>query len=117
MIDLLSLWSHALAACLYAGLAVWQLRQNGADVRRPLTSVFAVLSLWALCVTFLGPLHSVSLLAESGRNIACLGFLYTLLDRNDGDERQQPLKFVFGAVAAAIALRIILAGLLPRFAA
>jgi hypothetical protein len=80
MIGLVGLWSHALAACLFGALAVWQLRHwNGEPRNRPLVAAFAVMSVWAIFVALLGPHHLLSRLAESARNFAFLAFMYGIV--------------------------------------
>ena len=80
MIDVIGLWSHALAAILYGALAVWQLRHwNGDHRNRPLVAAFAVTALWAIFVALLGPLHLLSGLSESARNFAFLAFMYAIV--------------------------------------
>jgi putative PEP-CTERM system histidine kinase len=117
MIDLIGLWSHLLAACLYGALALWQLRNwRGEPRSRPLVTAFAVVSVWSIFMALLGPLHYLSQLADCGRHLAFLAFMYGLMSRDEADARQRPVKIVYGVVAAAVALQIVLAGLLPRFA-
>jgi len=117
MIGLIALWSHLLAACLYAALALWQLRHWRAEpLSRPLVTAFAVVSVWAIFTALLGPFHFLSQLADTGRNLAFLAFMYGLIGGGRAERAQRPVKVLYGVVAAVIALQIVLAGLLPRFA-
>ena len=69
MAAFLQLWSHALAAALYAALAIWQLRHwNGDPRNRPLVTAFAVVSVWSIFVAIEGPHYPLASFAESGRN-------------------------------------------------
>lgn len=117
MIDLVALWSHLLAACLYGALALWQMRHWRAEpLSRPLVTAFAVMSVWAIFMALLGPFHFFSQIADCARNLAFLAFMYGLMRRDEPDSRQRPVKIVYAMVSAAIALQIVLAGMLPRFA-
>uniref|UniRef100_UPI0026032D17 hypothetical protein n=1 Tax=Sphingomonas bacterium TaxID=1895847 RepID=UPI0026032D17 len=60
------LWSHALAALLFAGVALTRLRDAGTALPR-LTFVVAlgVTALWALAVAGIGPVDLVTRVAES----------------------------------------------------
>jgi putative PEP-CTERM system histidine kinase len=116
MIALIGLWSHLLAALLYGALAVWQLRHwNGDHRNRPLVAAFAVMSLWAIFVSMLGPRHLMSGLAESARNFAFLAFMYGILRSAAEDDRQRAVKMVYCTVAGVIGFQIVIAGVLPRF--
>jgi putative PEP-CTERM system histidine kinase len=115
LIAVIALWSHLLAALLYGGLALWLLRHwTGDHTSRPLITAFAVMAVWSNFIAWLGPYHFLALLADSARHLAFLAFMYGLLDAA-GDPRQRPVKAVYAAVAAVVALQIVLAGLLPRF--
>ncbi|WP_244647199.1 XrtA/PEP-CTERM system histidine kinase PrsK [Sphingomonas sp. CFBP 13728] len=83
MMATLILWSHALAALVFGGLGVAQLRggagqwPHGAFV----TALFAT-SLWALAVAGIDAGHVAPRIAESVRNIAWLGFMLALVRRD-----------------------------------
>ena len=116
MIGLIGLWSHALAALLYGALAVWQLRHwNGDPRNRPLVAAFAVMAVWTIFVSMLGPHHLLSGLAESARNFAFLAFMYGIVRSAEETNRQRSVKLVYTTVAAVIGLQIVVAGVLPRF--
>ena len=116
MIALIALWSHLLAACLYGALVLWQLRQWPGEPRsRPLVTAFAVMAVWAIFMALLGPFHFLSQLADCARHLAFLAFLYGLMSDEEAHRRQRPVKAVYAAVAAVIALQIVIAGLLARF--
>lgn len=117
MIDLIGLWSHALAAILFGALAVWQLRHWNLDHRnRPLVAAFAVMSVWSIFVALLGPKHLLSGLGECARNFAFLAFMYGIVRSASADGRQRAVKIVYTTVAAVIGLQIVIAGVSPRFA-
>lgn len=115
MISLLALWSHLLAACLYAGLVLWHLRYwQGDQQNRPLIVAFAVMAVWAIFMALLGPFHFLTQLADAARHLSFLAFMYRLVDAAEG--RQRSVKAVYAAVAATVAMQIVIAGVLPRFA-
>jgi putative PEP-CTERM system histidine kinase len=116
MIALIGFWSHALAAVLFGALALWQLRNWNVDQRnRPLVAAFAVTSVWAIFVAFLGERSAAAGLAESARNFAFLAFMYALVRSGDEDGRPRALKALYATVAGVIGLQLTLAGVMPEF--
>jgi peptidoglycan/LPS O-acetylase OafA/YrhL len=80
VIDLVGLWSHLLAACLYGALALWQLRRWRAEPRqRPLVTAFAAVSVCSIFMALLGPFHFLSQLADCARHLAFLAFMYGVI--------------------------------------
>lgn len=115
----IALWSHLLAAMLYGALAVFQLRRwNGDPRNRPLISAFAAMAVWTIFLALLGPYNFLSQMAESGRNLAFLAFMYGLMTGAGTGESggQRGVKGVFAAVAAVIGLQIAVGGVMPEFA-
>jgi putative PEP-CTERM system histidine kinase len=113
----IGLWSHLLAAALYGALAVFQLRRwNGDPRNRPLISAFAAVSVWTIFLALLGPYNFLTQLAESGRNLAFLAFMYGLMMGAEDGGAQSGIKSVFAAVAAVIGLQIVIGGVMPEFA-
>jgi len=111
-----ALWSHLLAAALYGALAVYQLRRwNGDPRNRPLISAFAAMSVWTIFLAFLGSYNFLSQLAEAGRNLAFLAFMYGLMTGAEEAAGQRGLKSIFAAVAAVIGLQMVLGGVMPQF--
>jgi putative PEP-CTERM system histidine kinase len=102
---LITFWSHALAAMLFASLLLWRVgeasRQPG---QRLLLAAFAMTACWAWleAVTPHDPLVGF---AESARNLVWIGLLYSLSAVRD--ERQHGVRLVYGAVAAAIGMQLI----------
>lgn len=113
----LGLWGHLLAAALYGALAVFQLRGwNGDPRNRPLISAFAAMSVWTIFLALLGPYNFLTQLAESGRNLAFLAFMYGLMTGAGESGGQRGVKGVFASVAAVIGLQIVVGGVMPEFA-
>ena len=98
-LDLLVLWSHSLAALLFAVLAAWVWR--GARRRRALAAALALTALWALAVAGLGGADGVTRLAETLRNLGWLGFLWGV-ERPRGDAAVRRPGIVFHAVLAGV---------------
>jgi putative PEP-CTERM system histidine kinase len=102
---LIAFWSHALAAALFAALALWRLRDAAREPeQRLLTGAFAMTACWAW-LTAVAPGEPIAGYAESARNLLWISLLYSL--SSAGDERERGLKLVYGAVAAVIGLQFI----------
>ncbi|MCW3796712.1 PEP-CTERM system histidine kinase PrsK [Sphingomonas sp. BN140010] len=108
MTALLAFWSHALAACLFGALLIWQLREGvGATVQRLLLGGLLLTLLWAW-LTAIAPLSVIAAHAESARNLLWVGLLYSLSAGSRGDDRQlQGVGSVYAAVSAVLALQFV----------
>ena len=106
---LITFWSHALAAMLFASLLIWRLgeasRQPG---QRLLLAAFALTACWSW-LEAITPNNPLVGFAESARNLVWVGLLYSLAAVRD--ERQHGVRLVYGAVAAAIGMQLIAGGL------
>lgn len=117
MIGFIGLWSHALAAVLFGALAAWELRHWQTEPRtRSLTVAFFVTAVWAIFTALRGPDALVADMAESGRNVAFLTFMYAVVQGASEGERLRALRPVYAMVAAVIGLQIVVAGVTPQFA-
>jgi putative PEP-CTERM system histidine kinase len=119
MTGFIALWGHLLAAALYGALAVFQLRRWHGDAQgRPLITAFAAMSVWTIFLALLGPYTYLAQLAESGRNLSFLAFMYGLTVGAGAGESgsQRAVRAVFAAVAAVIGLQIVVGGVMPEFA-
>jgi putative PEP-CTERM system histidine kinase len=102
---LIGFWSHALAAALFAALALWRLRDAARNpAQRLLAGAFAMTSCWAWLVA-VTPGEPIAGYAESARNLLWISLLYSLSAA--GEEREHGLKLVYGAVAGVIGLQLI----------
>jgi putative PEP-CTERM system histidine kinase len=101
MIAAIGLWAHAVAAGLFALLAAWQARRGiqGAQVKA-LVGALGLSAIWAFAVAAAGPGATVSLLTETVRNLAWLGFMFLLLNR----ARRTDEKFAVSMIYLAVAL-------------
>jgi putative PEP-CTERM system histidine kinase len=116
MTAVVGFWSHALAALLFGGLAVLQLRRVGQDGRnRWLFAAFAVTALWGIFAAVLGAHSLAAGLAESGRNFAFLGFMYAIVRSAAEPERLRAVRVVYAVVAGVIGVQIAILGARPEF--
>jgi putative PEP-CTERM system histidine kinase len=97
------LWSHALAALLFAGVALTRLRDAGTALPR-LTFVVAlgITALWALAVAGIGPADLVTRVAESARNLAWLTFMFALVRRDRDAPEARAVAIIYGVVALVV---------------
>ncbi|RYD49442.1 MAG: PEP-CTERM system histidine kinase PrsK [Sphingomonadales bacterium] len=106
----LVLWTHALSALLFGGLAVVAWRARESEPRQVLAAALAMTALWALAVAGIGGAEIVTRVIETLRNLAWLGFMIALHHR--GNVRP-PLAVgtVYGVVAlvaiGSLALHIV----------
>lgn len=103
-----TLWTHALAALLFSTLALSQRHGGGALPRVPFVVALFATALWALAVAGLDARDVATRLAESGRNLAWLGFLYALSRHDRADPAWPSLHMVYAAVAMVV---VIIGGL------
>ncbi len=110
------LWVHALAALLFALLALSEGRRAGSALPRlAFTLALAVTALWALAVAGIGAGDVATALAESLRNLAWLGFMFALVRRDRRAPEAAAIITIYGVVALIIlaggALSLLAAGL------
>lgn len=116
MLELVALWGHLLAAALYGALAVFQLRRwHREPLSRPLIAAFAVMSVWTIFLALLDGYSLVGQLAESGRNLAFLAFMYGIVQSSGDNGGQTAVRPVYAAVAAVIGLQIVVGGVISEF--
>lgn len=103
----LILWGHAVAALLFGMIAMSQLRDAATALPR-LTFVVALIAtaLWALAVAGIDPRDVMARIAESGRNLAWLAFMFALVRRDPSAPHGKAVATVYGVV-----MLIVLAGI------
>ena len=103
---MLSFWSHALAAAMFASLLVWRLfagaRQAG---HRLLLGAFALTVCWAW-LEAIGPGSALAHYAETARNLVWVALLYNLY-ATSSEGRQQGVRLVYAAVSAVLAMEFV----------
>ena len=97
------LWSHALVALLFAGVALTRLQEAGTALPR-LTFVVAlgVTALWALAVAGIGAADLVTHFAESARDLAWLGFMFALVRRDRDAPETRAVAIIYGVVGVIV---------------
>jgi putative PEP-CTERM system histidine kinase len=110
---LLSFWSHALAALMFAALLIWQLREGvRAPVQRVLLAGLLLTAAWGW-LNAIAPQGLLAGHAETARNLVWVGLLYALAAMRQEEGRQlRGVRLVYAAVSAILALQFIL-DLLP----
>jgi putative PEP-CTERM system histidine kinase len=106
----LILWGHAFAALLFGMIAVSQLRDAATALPR-LTFVVALIAtaLWALAVAGIDPRDIMARIAESGRNLAWLAFMFALVRRDPSAPHGKAVATVYGVVVLIVLAGIVLA--------
>ncbi|WP_375398335.1 XrtA/PEP-CTERM system histidine kinase PrsK [uncultured Sphingomonas sp.] len=112
MVDGLILWGHALAAILFAVLALSQLRQATTTLPRlAFTLALALSALSALAVAGIDQQDLATRLIDGLRQLAWLGFMFALFRRAERERRNQAIAMIYGVVVAveitAMALAIV----------
>jgi putative PEP-CTERM system histidine kinase len=110
MAPTLILWGHALAALLFAALALWALRSAGDGTlpRKPLAAALGMTALWALAVAGIGEEDLATQIALGARNLAWLAFMI-IVQRRGGIERPPAaIGTVYGVVAVIILIKLAL---------
>ncbi|SNS25169.1 multi-sensor signal transduction histidine kinase [Sphingomonas laterariae] len=115
--DAIGVWSHALAAILFAALALWQVqRPKGGMQRRTLALAFAMTAAWAVTVMLAGPGSLPGRIGETGRNLAWLGFMFGLLRQGTGSSTRSTIVALY-SVLAVVGLGQILVDVVASYAA
>jgi putative PEP-CTERM system histidine kinase len=106
----LILWGHALAAFVFAALALTQLRRpRGFWPHRAFVAALLLTALWALAVAGIDARDVSTGLAESARNIAWLGFMLALVRRDRAGTPAIGAVYlvVMGVAAASVVLTLV----------
>ena len=107
MISLASFWSYALAACLFASVILWRLRDRVEGTARLLIAGYFATAVWASVSAMRGPTELLTMPAETLRNLVWLVMLHAMW--NDiKQEARSGLRLVFSAVALVIGTQFAL---------
>lgn len=100
MISTIGIWSHAVAAGLFALLAAWQARRGvgGAQVTA-LIGALALSAVWAFAAAAAGSWSVLAQGAETLRNMGWLGFMYLLLRQGRRGNEKFGVTLIYVAVA------------------
>jgi putative PEP-CTERM system histidine kinase len=107
MISLVSFWSYAIAACLFASVMLWRLRERVQGTARLLVAGYFATAVWASVSAMRGPIDVLTMPAETLRNLAWLVMLHAMWG-DIKDEARSGLRLVFGAVALVIGTQLVL---------
>ena len=105
---LVAFWSHVLAATLFSGLVLWELRRGiriGGE-QRMLLAALALTACWAW-LTAVEPFSILAAYAETARNLAWVGVLYRLAEGDSDNMRQRGVRPVYAAVAGVLGLQMV----------
>ncbi len=104
------LWGHALAALLFAVLALSQLRDGAVSLpRTAFVAALGMTALWTLAVAGIGSQDVTTRVAESLRNLGWLAFMFALLRRDTGARRDRAVTMIYGVVVLVALLGAVLA--------
>lgn len=92
-------WGHLVVGTAYTALAVWLVHQYSGKnwPQLLLIAAMAMTAIWGYAATFLGPLSSVAQWSETTRNLAWLGFMFSLL-RNSNGQQQRSINLIYAAL-------------------
>ena len=107
MISLASFWSYALAACLFASIILWRLRDRVEGTARLLIAGYFATAVWASVSAMRGPTELLTMPAETLRNLVWLVMLHAMW-KDIKDEARSGLRLVFSAVALVIGTQLAL---------
>jgi putative PEP-CTERM system histidine kinase len=100
VLPVLSYWGHAAAAFSYAALAIWVVHRYGWTNRQQIVLIvaMALTTVWGLAATVFGPLGLAALIAESGRNLAWLCFMFFLLRNGEGRRQPRTINMIYAVL-------------------
>lgn len=95
-----SLWGHFVAGLAYTALAAWLVGQFD---RKNLTQALLIAAIastaaWGYCTAFAAPISGAAQLAETARNLAWTGFMFSLLRRSEGPEQPRSINMIYAAL-------------------
>ena len=101
MLSLIAFWSYAVAACLFASVILWRLRERVEGTARLLVAGYFATAVWASVSAIRGPVDLITMPAETLRNLVWLVMLHAMWG-DIKNEARSGLKLVFSAVALVI---------------
>ena len=107
MNGLIAFWSYALAACLFASILLWRLRERLEGPGRLLVVACFATLVWASTSAMRGPLDLYTMPTETIRNLAWILLLYSMSGEMK-DTARGGIRLVFGAVALVIGIQLAL---------
>ena len=104
---LIAFWSYGLAACLFASILLWRLRERIEGPGRLLVGAYFATAVWASVSAIRGPTDLVTIPAETIRNLSWIVLLHAI-SGNLKDDAHRAVRLVFGAVALVIGIQLVL---------
>ncbi len=103
----LSLWGHAAVGFAFAALAVWLFHKYGSVNRQQviLIAAMAFTSIWGIAAIAAGPYGFATICAESVRNLAWLGFMFSLLRSGEGRQQPRTINMIYLALLLVLAFQ------------
>ena len=104
---LIAFWTYAIAACLFASIMLWRLRERLEGPARLLVGAYFATAVWATVSAIRGPLDLITIPAETIRNLAWIVLLHAISgDLKEGARRS--VRLVFAAIAMVIGIQLAL---------
>jgi putative PEP-CTERM system histidine kinase len=93
----ISFWGHGAVAFIYAAVAIWVVHRYGWANRQQMVLILALAltAIWGLSSVIAGPVSNLSLVFESVRNLAWLGFMFFLLRSGEGREQPRTINMIY----------------------
>jgi putative PEP-CTERM system histidine kinase len=104
---LVAFWSYAVAACLFASILFWRLRERPEGPARFLIGAYFATAVWASVSAMRGPTDLVTIPAETIRNLSWVMLLHAI----SGDLKhsaRHAIRLVFAAVGLVIGVQLSL---------
>jgi hypothetical protein len=107
MMMFIGLWSHSISAILFGALSVWLVqRWFGERNGKMLILACITTAFWSLAAGSGGQTSYLAQLSEHFRNLAWLGFMYTLWRQGDGERRSYSVMVLYAVLGAIIVVEI-----------
>lgn len=103
----LSFWGHSAVGFAFAALAVWLFHKYGSVNRQQviLIAAMAFTSIWGIAAVAAGPYSLATICAESVRNLAWLGFMFSLLRSGEGRQQPRTINMIYLALLLVMAFQ------------
>lgn len=95
-----SVWGHFVAGLAYTALAIWLVRRFQWTNRSQnlLIIAIALTAIWGYCTAFAAPISLSAQIAETGRNMAWIGFMFSLLRSSEGQQQPRSINMIYAAL-------------------
>jgi putative PEP-CTERM system histidine kinase len=101
---LIAFWSYALAACVFAAVILWRLRERVEGPARLLLGACFATALWASMSAVRGPVDPITMPTETLRNLSWIVLLHAMSEDLQRGARRG-IRLVLGAVALVIGMQ------------